>query len=56
MGSGIAIGNVPSVGKAQEAANKIFEVVDEPSKIDARSKEGDTKIEKGEIEFKNVEF
>ena len=40
LGSGIALANAPSVGKARTAANTIFKIIDEPSKIDTRDKKG----------------
>lgn len=56
LGSGIAIAQAPSIGKAKNAAVKIFDIIEEPSLIDTRKEGGHQKIEKGEIEFKRVDF
>jgi ABC-type multidrug transport system fused ATPase/permease subunit len=47
---------MPSVKNARNAAKKIFEIIDEPSKIDSRETQGIKKIEAGAIEFKDVNF
>jgi ABC-type multidrug transport system fused ATPase/permease subunit len=44
------------MSKAQEAAIKIFEIIDEKSEIDSRSTEGEMKIASGTITFKSVNF
>jgi len=36
IGTGVSLSCVPSVGKAKQAASTIFEIIDEPSKIDTR--------------------
>lgn len=56
LGTGSAFSQVPDVGKARQAASEIFDIMDETSQIDSRSKEGKTEIEKGEIQFKRVNF
>jgi ATP-binding cassette, subfamily B (MDR/TAP), member 1 len=56
LGSGISISSAPSVGKAKEAAKKIFGIVDEKSKIDTREEKGKKEIERGEIEFVHTDF
>jgi ATP-binding cassette subfamily B (MDR/TAP) protein 1 len=56
MGAGLAVSHAPSASKAKESANKVFAIVDEPSLIDVRSTEGIKKIERGEIEFDQVDF
>lgn len=38
LGAGINASNVPSVGKARDAARSIFAIIDEKSRIDVRSK------------------
>jgi ABC-type multidrug transport system fused ATPase/permease subunit len=42
--------------KAQDAAMKIFEIIDEKSEIDSRSTEGEIKIASGTITIKAVNF
>jgi ABC-type multidrug transport system fused ATPase/permease subunit len=42
--------------KAQTAASKIFEIIDESSEIDARSSEGEKKVATGTITLRNVNF
>jgi ABC-type multidrug transport system fused ATPase/permease subunit len=44
------------MGKARDAANKVFAIIDEPSKIDVRENKGYTQIEKGEIVLENIDF
>lgn len=56
LGAGMTISHAPSYGKAKEAAGKIFAIIEEKSTIDARNLKGLQKIEKGEIEFKDVDF
>jgi ABC-type multidrug transport system fused ATPase/permease subunit len=56
LGTGMTIANAPSIAKAKAAATKIFEIIDEPSKIDTRDTKGETKIEEGLIEFSLVDF
>lgn len=56
LGTGISLSSAPSIGKAKAAASVIFEIVDEPSKIDTRSEEGLKEIKNGEIEFVNADF
>jgi ATP-binding cassette subfamily B (MDR/TAP) protein 1 len=56
LGAGMNASNIPSISKARTAANQIFEVIDEKSKIDVREEKGIMKIEKGAIEFNKVNF
>lgn len=56
LGTGISLSSAPSIGKAKAAATIIFDIIDEPSKIDTRSEEGLKEIKNGEIEFVNAEF
>eukprot|EP00347_Sterkiella_histriomuscorum_P018560 403345051 len=56
IGSGISISQAPSVSKAQNAASKVFNIIEEESKIDTRSTEGERIISDGAIELKNVQF
>lgn len=49
MGTGLTIAGAPSISKAKMAATKIFEIIDEPSKIDTRLKDGIKTIETGLI-------
>ena len=63
MASGQAQQFGPDIGKAQNAAQKIFGIVDIPSEINALQQESQTKIRipvnsqfRGEIEFKDVWF
>jgi ABC-type multidrug transport system fused ATPase/permease subunit len=44
------------MGKARDAANKVFEIFEEKSTIDVRDKKGFTKVEKGEIQLDKVDF
>jgi ABC-type multidrug transport system fused ATPase/permease subunit len=44
------------MGKARDAANKVFAIINEQSKIDVRENKGYAKIEKGEIVLENVDF
>jgi ATP-binding cassette subfamily B (MDR/TAP) protein 1 len=49
--------SVPSATKAKESANKIFEIIDEPSTLDVRAEVGKlTKFKEGAIELKNLSF
>ncbi len=52
LGTGTTLSAAPSVGKAKEAARKIFEIIEERSVIDPRDAKGIKTIERGEIEFK----
>ncbi len=56
MGTGVTISQAPSIAKAKHAGAKIFDIIDEISKIDSRNPEGETKISDGAIELKKVEF
>jgi len=61
MGAGQAQQHGPSAGKGVEAACKIYDIIDEPSKIDPFEMNNDQIFAnkqnvKGEIEFKNVWF
>jgi len=56
LGTGISLSSAPSIAKAKVAAGKIFEIVDEPSRIDTRSESGLKEIKHGEIEFVNAQF
>jgi len=56
LGTGISLSSAPSIGKAKAAASTIFEIIDEPSKIDTRDETGEKIIHHGEIEFKNADF
>jgi ATP-binding cassette subfamily B (MDR/TAP) protein 1 len=40
-GAGISLSSAPSIGKAKAAATAIFSIIDEKSKIDTRSDEGE---------------
>jgi ABC-type iron transport system FetAB ATPase subunit len=49
--------SVPSATKAKESAQKIFTIIDEPSSLDVREKEGKlTQFKEGAIELKNLSF
>jgi len=56
LGTGISLSSAPSVGKAKAAAITIFDIIDDPSKIDTREETGEKIIKKGEIEFVDAEF
>ncbi len=56
LGSGIAISSAPSIGKAKSAAVKVFDIIEEESKIDTRNTTGEKIIQRGEIELRNVDF
>ena len=56
LGSGIAISAAPSMSKAKHAATKVFNIIEDESKIDVRETTGETVIKEGAIELKNVEF
>lgn len=56
FGCGMHISNAPDVEKAKDSASKIFEIIDEKSKIDVRDTTGIEKIKEGKIEFKGVNF
>lgn len=42
--------------KARDSADKIFDVIDEPSMIDVRKSAGEEVIQKGSVSFENVYF
>lgn len=44
------------MSKAQHAATKVFDIIEEESKIDVRKPTGETIIKEGEIELRNVDF
>jgi ABC-type multidrug transport system fused ATPase/permease subunit len=44
------------MGKARDAANKVFSIIEEPSTIDVRDKKPITKVEAGEIRLVDVDF
>jgi len=44
------------LSEAKVAASVVFEIIDEPSQIDSRKKGKLSEIDKGSIEFKDVEF
>lgn len=46
----------PSVGKSRQAANRVFDVIDEKSLCDVRDKRGVKKIENGEITLEQADF
>jgi len=56
IGSGFSISAAPSISKAKNAASKVFDIIEEESKIDTRSKTGENVISEGAIELKNVFF
>jgi ATP-binding cassette subfamily B (MDR/TAP) protein 1 len=56
LGCGTQLSHAPSMGKARDAANKVFSIIDEKSSIDVRENKGYTKVEKGEIVLENVDF
>lgn len=56
LGSGISIANAPSVSKAKDSANRVFEIIHEESAIDARKETGEKLVKEGDIEFINVDF
>lgn len=56
LGTGISLSSAPSIGKAKAAASTIFEIIDEPSKIDTRDESGEKVIRHGQIEFINSDF
>jgi hypothetical protein len=37
IGAGFAVSNMPSAKQAQDAATKVFSIIDEPSKVDVRN-------------------
>ncbi len=49
LGSGIAVSSAPSIGKAKSAAIKVFDIIEEKSKIDTRDTKGEMVIQKGGI-------
>ena len=52
----MTISHAPSYGKAKEAARKIFGIIEEPSTINAKSSKGIEVVQRGEIEFREVDF
>jgi ABC-type multidrug transport system fused ATPase/permease subunit len=56
IGAGTNASNMPSVSKAKASAKKIFEIIDEKSKVDVRDETGEKVIANGALEFKNVNF
>jgi ATP-binding cassette, subfamily B (MDR/TAP), member 1 len=56
LGCGTQLSHAPSMGKARDAANKVFAIIDEKSTIDVREEKGYTKVEKGEIVLETVDF
>jgi len=56
--SGMSAANVPSVARAVQSANKVFDVIDEQSTLDPRDgiKKKVQGIEKGDIRFTKVDF
>ena len=56
VGSASSLSHAPSIGKAKSAAVKIFDIIEEESKIDVRSTTGEKIIQRGEIELRNVDF
>lgn len=56
LSSGAEVSNAPSKDKAIVAAQKIFGIIDEKSKVDIRKKEGELIIKRGEIEFCDIKF
>lgn len=58
IGSGVAVSQMPSLGRAKAAARKIFTIITEPSEIDSRRKanaNGHT-IQHGSIKLASVGF
>lgn len=58
MGAGTSMSNLPSVQKAKDSARKIFEIMDEPSKLDVRVQPLNAKnsVDHGRITFHNLSF
>ena len=58
MGVGLAASNVPSIENAKNKAKPIFSFIDEKSTLDSRAISEDkiSTLDKGHIEFKNVNF
>jgi ABC-type multidrug transport system fused ATPase/permease subunit len=58
IGSGVSVSQMPSKSKAEKSANKVFSIIDEPSKIDPRIKGvgRNMKVETGTVTFENVNF
>jgi len=56
VGSASSLSHAPSIGKAKSAAVKVFDIIEEESKIDTRVPHGEKVIQRGEIEFKKVDF
>jgi ABC-type multidrug transport system fused ATPase/permease subunit len=55
VGSGVSMGQMPSISRAKQAAKFIFGMIEEKSKIDPDQKGLPFSINEG-IEFKNVMF
>lgn len=56
LGCGTQLAHAPSMGKAKDAAKEVFSIIDEESKIDARSEKGVMKVAHGEITIQDVDF
>ena len=55
IGSGVSMSLMPSISKAKASARKVFEIIEEPSKINPKQP-GTEAINQGRIEFNNVSF
>jgi len=55
IGSGVAVANLPSISKSQRAADSIYGMIEEPSRINPRQT-GAESITEGKIELKNIYF
>ena len=53
IGAGVAISTLPSISKAQRSANKVFDIINSPSKVDPQQL-GVKQIKEGEIDFFDV--
>lgn len=47
FGSGMQISMAPSYSKAKQAANKIFEIIEEKSPIDTKNPKGEISMKEG---------
>jgi ABC-type multidrug transport system fused ATPase/permease subunit len=58
FGIGASFSNIPSINKAKASAKNVFEVIDTKSTLDVRLEHKDqhTVIERGQIDFYNVDF
>lgn len=56
VGTGFNLSQQQNVTEAKVAASVVFDIIDEPSKVDSRKKGEVTEVQKGVIEFKDVEF